>query len=181
MITYLKKMEEIAKVDDDQEAAKIKELMEISPDEEEVAIDAIPLTTKPPTIRGYNVSLPHNKIPDVLSQLTKKMAALEMLVGEDFQSEAAIVNYFRLGDKLGGHLDDMKVDWSKPIGAKLFFYLEGSPDEPLAMFLCTGMIVLMSGEAKEHFHEHAEMGSLEKQLSDKDDISYLEYIKTSKN
>ncbi|GJY57477.1 hypothetical protein Tco_0456592 [Tanacetum coccineum] len=37
-------------VDDDQEAAKIKKLMEIVPDEEEVAIDAIPLATKPPTI-----------------------------------------------------------------------------------------------------------------------------------
>ncbi|GJV06279.1 hypothetical protein Tco_1343935 [Tanacetum coccineum] len=39
-----------AKVDDDQEAAKIKELMEIVPDEDEVAINAIPLATKPPTI-----------------------------------------------------------------------------------------------------------------------------------
>ncbi|GJZ48531.1 hypothetical protein Tco_0602363 [Tanacetum coccineum] len=48
MITYLKNID--AKVDDDQEAAKIKELMEIIPDEEEVAIDAIPLATKPPTI-----------------------------------------------------------------------------------------------------------------------------------
>ncbi|GKA59243.1 hypothetical protein Tco_0758556 [Tanacetum coccineum] len=35
-----------AKVDDDQEADKIKELMEIVPDEEEIAIDAIPLATK---------------------------------------------------------------------------------------------------------------------------------------
>ncbi|GKA64997.1 hypothetical protein Tco_0764704 [Tanacetum coccineum] len=40
-----------AKMDDDQEAAKIKEPMEIVPDEEEVAIDAIPLATKPPTIK----------------------------------------------------------------------------------------------------------------------------------
>ncbi|GJY65600.1 hypothetical protein Tco_0467838 [Tanacetum coccineum] len=66
MITYLKNMEgwkevtkkkkvddvqETAEVDDDQEAAKIKELMEIVLDEEEVAIDAIPLATKPPTIK----------------------------------------------------------------------------------------------------------------------------------
>ncbi|GKA16671.1 hypothetical protein Tco_0696508 [Tanacetum coccineum] len=42
--------QEIAEVDDDQEAAKIKELMKIIPDEKEVAIDAIPLATKPPTI-----------------------------------------------------------------------------------------------------------------------------------
>ncbi|GJR26925.1 reverse transcriptase domain-containing protein [Tanacetum coccineum] len=38
------------KGDDDQEAAKMKELMKIVPDEEEVAIDAIPLATKPPSI-----------------------------------------------------------------------------------------------------------------------------------
>ncbi|GJX50060.1 hypothetical protein Tco_0276905 [Tanacetum coccineum] len=43
-------VQETTKVDDDQEAAKIKELMKIVPDEEEVAIDAIPLATKPPTI-----------------------------------------------------------------------------------------------------------------------------------
>ncbi|GJY72889.1 hypothetical protein Tco_0477320 [Tanacetum coccineum] len=44
-----------AKVDDDQEAAKIKKLMEIIPDEEEVAIDAIPLATKPPTIFDWKI------------------------------------------------------------------------------------------------------------------------------
>ncbi|GJX86090.1 hypothetical protein Tco_0336864 [Tanacetum coccineum] len=75
MITYLKNMERLkaqrlkskafgifvglgektAKVDDDQEAAKIKKLMEIIPDEEEVAIDAIPLATKPPTIFDWKI------------------------------------------------------------------------------------------------------------------------------
>ncbi|GJS58902.1 hypothetical protein Tco_0653686 [Tanacetum coccineum] len=43
-------VQEIAKVDNDQEATKIKELMEIVPDKEEVAIDAIPLAVKPPSI-----------------------------------------------------------------------------------------------------------------------------------
>ncbi|GKA89793.1 hypothetical protein Tco_0811605 [Tanacetum coccineum] len=43
-------VQETTKVDDDQEAAKIKELMEIVLDEEEVAIDSIPLAIKPPTI-----------------------------------------------------------------------------------------------------------------------------------
>ncbi|GJV97096.1 hypothetical protein Tco_1548673 [Tanacetum coccineum] len=38
------------KVDDDQQAAKMKELMKIVPDEEEVAVDAILLATKPPSI-----------------------------------------------------------------------------------------------------------------------------------
>ncbi|KAI3730824.1 hypothetical protein L1987_62002 [Smallanthus sonchifolius] len=146
--------------------------------------------------RSYNVSLPHNKIPDALCQLAKKMAAPAMAVGEEFQPEAAIVNYFGSGDMLGGHLDDMEADWSKPIvsmslGCKAIFLLGGKSrnDEPLAMFLRSGDIVLMSGEARERFHgvpriftdtENAEIVSLEKQFSDEDDICYLEYIKTSR-
>ncbi|GKD79573.1 hypothetical protein Tco_1342194 [Tanacetum coccineum] len=39
-----------AKVDDDQEEAKMKELMNIVPNEEEVAINDISLVTKPPCI-----------------------------------------------------------------------------------------------------------------------------------
>ncbi|GKD91135.1 hypothetical protein Tco_1366642 [Tanacetum coccineum] len=48
-------VQETAEVDDDQEAAKCKELMEIVPDEEEVAIDAIPLATKPLTIIDWKI------------------------------------------------------------------------------------------------------------------------------
>ncbi|GKE68285.1 hypothetical protein Tco_1526357 [Tanacetum coccineum] len=40
------------KVEDDKETAKLKQLMEIIPDEEEVAIDAIPLVVKSPSIVG---------------------------------------------------------------------------------------------------------------------------------
>ncbi|KAK9063531.1 hypothetical protein SSX86_017401 [Deinandra increscens subsp. villosa] len=146
--------------------------------------------------RCYNVSLPHNKIPDALCELAKKMAAPAMAVGEEFQPEAAIVNYFSSGDMLGGHLDDMEADWSKPIvsmslGCKAIFLLGGKSrnDEPLAMFLRSGDVVLMAGEARERFHgvpriftdiENADIGSLEKKLSDEDDICYLEYIKTSR-
>ncbi|GJS99304.1 hypothetical protein Tco_0820474 [Tanacetum coccineum] len=44
-----------AKVDDDQEEARMNEFMNIVPDEEEVAIDAIPLATKPPCIVGWKI------------------------------------------------------------------------------------------------------------------------------
>lgn len=47
--------------------------------------------------RNYNVSLPHNKIPDALCDLAKEMAAPAMSKGKVFQPEAAIVNYFGLG------------------------------------------------------------------------------------
>ncbi|GKA06457.1 hypothetical protein Tco_0685681 [Tanacetum coccineum] len=48
-------VQETSKVDNDQEAAKIKELMEIVPDKEEVAIDAIPLVIKPPSIVDWKI------------------------------------------------------------------------------------------------------------------------------
>ncbi|GJU82074.1 hypothetical protein Tco_1284439 [Tanacetum coccineum] len=43
------------KMDDDQEAAKMKELIEIVLDEEEVAVDAIPLATKPLSIIDWKI------------------------------------------------------------------------------------------------------------------------------
>ncbi|GKE52450.1 hypothetical protein Tco_1487606, partial [Tanacetum coccineum] len=43
------------KVDDDQETAKLQKLMKVVSEEEGVAIDAIPLATKPPSIVDYNI------------------------------------------------------------------------------------------------------------------------------
>ncbi|GJS58457.1 ribonuclease H-like domain-containing protein [Tanacetum coccineum] len=48
-------VEDDAKVDDDQEEARMKELINIVPDEEEVAIDDIPLATKPPCIVDWKI------------------------------------------------------------------------------------------------------------------------------
>ncbi|GJR04922.1 hypothetical protein Tco_0527906 [Tanacetum coccineum] len=48
-------VQEIAEVDDDQETTQIKELMKIVSDEEEIAIDVIPLATKPPTIVDWKI------------------------------------------------------------------------------------------------------------------------------
>ncbi|KAL5552607.1 hypothetical protein UlMin_040008 [Ulmus minor] len=146
--------------------------------------------------RNYNVSLPHNKIPDALCDLAKRMAAPAMPGGVEFQPEAAIVNYFGSGDMLGGHLDDMEKDWSKPIvsmslGCKAIFLLGGKSreDSPSAMFLRSGDIVLMAGEARECFHgvprifsdqKNAEIADLQSQFSHEDDHGFLEYIQTSR-
>ncbi|KZV28186.1 alpha-ketoglutarate-dependent dioxygenase alkB [Dorcoceras hygrometricum] len=145
--------------------------------------------------RSYNVDLPHKKIPNSLCDLARRMAAPAMPNGEEFQPEAAIVNYFGLGDMLGGHLDDMEKDWSKPIvsmslGCKAIFLLGGKcrEDSPIAMFLRSGDVVLMAGEARECFHgvpriftdtENAEISTLESQFVD-EDLSFLDYIRTSR-
>ncbi|TYI34147.1 hypothetical protein ES332_A04G183100v1 [Gossypium tomentosum] len=146
--------------------------------------------------RNYAVSLPNNKIPNALCQLAKRMAEPAMPIGEEFWPEAAIVNYFGSGDTLGGHLDDMEADWSKPIvsmsfGCKAIFLLGGKSrqDEPLAMFLRSGDVVLMAREARECFHgvpriftdeENAEITPLELRFSDEDDRCFLDYIRTSR-
>nr|GEY41442.1 hypothetical protein [Tanacetum cinerariifolium] len=49
------------KVDDEKETAELKQLMEIIPDEEEVAIDAIHLDVKSPRIVNYNIYKEENK------------------------------------------------------------------------------------------------------------------------
>ncbi|GJX09799.1 hypothetical protein Tco_0199658 [Tanacetum coccineum] len=43
------------KIDDDQEEAEMKKLIKVVPDEEEVAIDVIPLATKPPCIVDWKI------------------------------------------------------------------------------------------------------------------------------
>ncbi|KAJ1268252.1 hypothetical protein BS78_07G121800 [Paspalum vaginatum] len=146
--------------------------------------------------RNYDVSLPHNKIPDALANLAKKMASPAMPPGEEFKPEAVIVNYYGPSDMLGGHVDDMEADWTKPIvsislGCKCIFLLGGKTrDEvPTAMFLRSGDIVLMAGEARESFHgvprifidsDQQEISELISQLSSGDDCFILDYIKNSR-
>ncbi|GJZ43031.1 hypothetical protein Tco_0590286 [Tanacetum coccineum] len=43
------------KLDEDKETAELQRLIEVVPDKEEVAIDAIPLATKPPSIVDYKI------------------------------------------------------------------------------------------------------------------------------
>ncbi|GKF08178.1 hypothetical protein Tco_0042402, partial [Tanacetum coccineum] len=43
------------KVDEDKETTEIQRLIEVVPDKEEVAIDVIPLATKPPSIVDYTI------------------------------------------------------------------------------------------------------------------------------
>ncbi|GJZ79601.1 hypothetical protein Tco_0644438 [Tanacetum coccineum] len=43
------------KVDEDKETAELQSLMKIVPDEEEIAIDAIPLALKPPSVVDYKI------------------------------------------------------------------------------------------------------------------------------
>ncbi|GJW02575.1 hypothetical protein Tco_1561431 [Tanacetum coccineum] len=48
-------VKEITEVDEDKETAELQSLMKVIPDEEEVAVDAIPLSTKPPSIVDWKI------------------------------------------------------------------------------------------------------------------------------
>ncbi|GKA34099.1 hypothetical protein Tco_0720528 [Tanacetum coccineum] len=53
------------KVDEDKETAELQRLIEVVPDKEEVAIDAIPLATKPPSIVDWKIHKKGEKLlPD---------------------------------------------------------------------------------------------------------------------
>ncbi|GJV70777.1 hypothetical protein Tco_1490772 [Tanacetum coccineum] len=61
-------------MDEDKETVELQSLMEVVPDEEEVAIDVVPLATKPPTI-GRII-----RIKRLLDDLRVTVAKLMLLV-----------------------------------------------------------------------------------------------------
>jgi alkylated DNA repair protein alkB family protein 1 len=108
--------------------------------------------------RAYNESLPFQEIPTKLAELAARLAKPAMQEGT-FKAEAAIVNFYGPDDMLGGHVDDMEADMSKPIvsislGCKAIFLLGGSSRDtpPAAMFVRSGDVVLMAGSARHCFH-----------------------------
>ncbi|KAF3779471.1 Alpha-ketoglutarate-dependent dioxygenase [Nymphaea thermarum] len=145
--------------------------------------------------RSYDVSLPHGTIPDMLAEIAKRLARLAT-PEDEFHPEAAIVNYYGPDDTLGGHVDDMEADWSKPIvsislGCKAVFLLGGNQRDhpPIAMFVRTGDVVLMAGAARECFHgvpriftdeENADVSALAQQFSSADEFYFKNYIQTSR-
>ncbi|GJT38134.1 uncharacterized mitochondrial protein-like protein [Tanacetum coccineum] len=50
------------KVDEDKDTSELQSLMQVIPDEEEVAIDVVPLSTKPPTIVDWKIHIEGKKI-----------------------------------------------------------------------------------------------------------------------
>ncbi|GKE89539.1 hypothetical protein Tco_1567014, partial [Tanacetum coccineum] len=63
------------KVDEDTETTELQSLMQVIPNEEEVAIDAIPLATKPPTIVDWKI---HKKGKNNYYQIIRVDGSLKM-------------------------------------------------------------------------------------------------------
>ncbi|GJP58125.1 hypothetical protein CLOP_g20674 [Closterium sp. NIES-67] len=111
-------------------------------------------------MRSYDPSLPSRPFPAFLAHLASRLAAPAMPSPHAaFSAEAAIVNFYHPGDMLGGHVDDMEADWSKPIvsislGCKAVFLLGGRSREeaPMAVVVRSGDVLLMAGPCRECFH-----------------------------
>ncbi|GJV90004.1 hypothetical protein Tco_1533942 [Tanacetum coccineum] len=63
------------KVDEDKEIAELQKLIEVKPDKEEVAINVIPLATKPPSIVNYKI---HKEGKKTYYQIIKADGSLKM-------------------------------------------------------------------------------------------------------
>ncbi|GKA84863.1 hypothetical protein Tco_0806517 [Tanacetum coccineum] len=77
------------KIDDDQEEAEMKKLIKVAPDEEEVAIDAIPLATKPPSIVDWKI-VKEGKISlfqIIRANVSSKRYSLMIQILRDFDRE----------------------------------------------------------------------------------------------
>jgi len=98
-----------------------------------------------------------SKFPWDLAILSKYIAAA---VGfHQFEPEAAIVNYYHLDSSLGGHVDSSELDLSLPLvsvslGAACIFLIGGptKSTRPVAMFLRSGDILVMSGASRLAYH-----------------------------
>ena len=76
-----------------------------------------------------------------------------------FEPDAALVNYYRAGDTLTGHRDDVERDLSQPIvsvslGAPAVLLLGGATVEhpPVALWLRSGDVVVMAAAARLCYH-----------------------------
>ncbi|GJX99571.1 hypothetical protein Tco_0356590 [Tanacetum coccineum] len=66
------------KVDEDKETTKLQSLIEVISDEEEVAIDDVPLATKPPTIVDWKI---HKEGKKSYYQIIRADGKSQMIVG----------------------------------------------------------------------------------------------------
>jgi hypothetical protein len=76
-----------------------------------------------------------------------------------FSPDAALVNYYRPGDTLGGHVDDAEADMAQPIvtaslGCAAVFLIGGETRDapPTALLLRSGDVVVMAEAARRSFH-----------------------------
>lgn len=86
-------------------------------------------------------------------------AAAADAIPEGYAPDAALVNYYRAGDTLGGHVDDAEADMAQPIAtlslaAPAVFLMGGRTRAapPTALLLRGGDALVLAGDARRCFH-----------------------------
>nr|CAH7740134.1 unnamed protein product [Callosobruchus chinensis] len=97
------------------------------------------------------------KFPCDLKEMIEHLA--KALGYENFQAEAAIVNYYPMHSTLSGHTDHSEINLEAPLfsvslGQSAIFLLGGHTldEKPIAILLRSGDVVVMSKESRLSYH-----------------------------
>lgn len=120
------------------------------------------------TARVYQHDAPHLPLPEDLVNIACTFAAAAHAAlgttqhasgAPRYQPDAALINYYRPGDTLGGHRDDVEFDQRQPIvsislGCSAVFLIGGETRDvpPHALLLRSGDVVVLTGLARRCFH-----------------------------
>lgn len=111
------------------------------------------------TARAYDTDAPRRPVNPRWLERCVDLAEAAGAAG-DFTGEfAGLVNYYRSGDQLAGHVDDAEVDMSKPIvsvslGCPCVFLLGGSSRDvaPTAVLMRSGDAIVLTGPSRRCYH-----------------------------
>lgn len=115
------------------------------------------------TERRYRVEDDYVPLPGYVYEFTRDIWSMvsDHALGSrsPYEPNAALINYYKEGDKLCGHKDDAEIDQSKPLvsislGCPAIF-LMGGPEkdfDPTPILLRHGDIAILSGQARQSYH-----------------------------
>lgn len=111
------------------------------------------------TARAYDTDAPRRPVNPRWLERCVDLAEAAGAAG-DFTGEfAGLVNYYRSGDQLAGHVDDAEVDMSKPIvsvslGCPCVFLLGGRSRDvaPTAVLMRSGDAIVLTGPSRRCYH-----------------------------
>ena len=115
------------------------------------------------TERRYKSEDDHVPLPDYLYDIARELWSKVSDHAQDsvcqYTPNAALINYYREGDKLCGHKDDAEMDQTKPlvsisIGCPAIFLMGGHDKdvEPTPLLLRHRDVAILSGQARQSYH-----------------------------
>jgi alkylated DNA repair protein alkB homolog 1 len=115
------------------------------------------------TQRRYRIEDNHVPLPEYLytfsTDIWSKVSDRVKGPAHPYTPNAALINYYREGDKLCGHKDDAEIDQTKPLvsislGCPAIFLMGGQEKdiEPTPILLRHGDVVILSGDARQSYH-----------------------------